>query len=193
MNSIEPKSEAAILAEKEGEAVQLYQICRLRAMPAAPAGSPVPCDGSSRAPGAAHRPAEWRGWPRSGRRGAATAQEPAALRPAKLHLEVPAAEEGWVDSAWTGARGCRGMQIGPRRVLGTLPQPVFRQPDVTRLHGSDARSICKKRQVHDAIQLLPVFPRETSIWVGGNLRYYAHPMIGRVKVLYDLIQCQHLF
>ena len=49
MNSIEPKSEAAILAEKEGEAVQLYQICRLRAMPAAPAGSPVPCDGSSRA------------------------------------------------------------------------------------------------------------------------------------------------
>ena len=137
MNSIEPKSEAAILAEKEGEAVQLYQICRLRAMPAAPAGSPVPCDGSSRAPGAAHRPAEWRGWPRSGRRGAATAQEPAALRPAKLHLEVPAAEEGWVDSAWTGARGCRGMQIGPRRVLGTLPPPVFRQPDVTRLHGSD--------------------------------------------------------
>ena len=55
MNSIEPKSEAAILAEKEGEAVQLYQICRLRAMPAAPAGSPVPCDGSSSAPGAAPR------------------------------------------------------------------------------------------------------------------------------------------
>src|SRR5450759_2596490 len=66
------------------------------------------------------------------RRGAATAQEPAALRPAKLHLEVPAAEEGWVDSGWTRARGCRGTQIGPRRVLlGTLPQPVFRQPDVT--------------------------------------------------------------
>ena len=111
------------------------------------------CDGAGRdrpfprrlqqAPGAAHLHARWRGWPRPGRRGAATAQEPAALHPAKLHLEVPAAEEGWVDSGWTRARGCRGTQIGPRRVLlGTLPQPVFRQPDVTRLHGTDPPDHC---------------------------------------------------
>src|ERR1035441_9315781 len=36
-----PKSEAAILVAKEGEAVQLYQICRLPPM-RPPAGSPFP-------------------------------------------------------------------------------------------------------------------------------------------------------
>ena len=117
-------------------------------------------DGSSSAPDAAHRHARWRGWPRPGRRGAATVQKPAGdpgqpRHPPQLrkHLRRPPRRtnrhqrQRSLGQSWDRsedarpARRARGIPENAEaiatRLLGTLPQPVFRQPEVPGLHTTD--------------------------------------------------------
>ena len=55
---------------------------------------------------------------------------------ATTHLAAPVAEEAW--QSWAGPDNAfvevrRETQMRLAVLLGTLPQPVFRQPDVTGL------------------------------------------------------------
>ena len=131
-------------------------------------------DGSSSAPGAAHRHGWWRGWPRPGRRGAVPAQKPAGLRPphspqprkhpapATTHQQAPApevagAELGWARGCTTGAPCRRGIPENadePRNavLLGALPQPASRQHDVTGHHGTDLPDRCWGRCERPAVR-----------------------------------------
>ena len=91
-------------------------------------------DGSSSAPGAAHRHAGWRGWPRPGRRGAATAQKAAGLR--RGSHDIPPAPEAPHAPAATHLEAAAA-----RRKLGVGPDQSARPSRYAGRRRSDSRRV----------------------------------------------------